>query len=73
LICEVVDNGDGMEVSSENNLPNTKRKQQMFSGIGVRNVHERIQLIYGEQYGVEISSELGEGTKVRITLPISTK
>ncbi|MEH7306781.1 sensor histidine kinase [Neobacillus drentensis] len=72
LICEVVDNGDGMEVSSENNLPNTKRKQQMFSGIGVRNVHERIQLIYGEQYGVTISSELGEGTKVRITMPITT-
>jgi two-component system, sensor histidine kinase YesM len=72
LICEVVDNGDGMEVSSENKLPNTKRKQQMFSGIGVRNVHERIQLIYGEQYGVTISSELGEGTKVRITMPITT-
>jgi two-component system sensor histidine kinase YesM len=71
LICEVVDNGDGMEVSSEHKLPNTKRKQHMFSGIGVRNVHERIQLIYGEQYGVTISSELGEGTKVRITLPIS--
>jgi len=73
LICEVVDNGDGMEVSSENKLPNTKRKQQMFSGIGVRNVHERIQLIYGEQYGVTISSELGEGTKVRLELPISIK
>ncbi|WP_251032687.1 sensor histidine kinase [Bacillus sp. ISL-7] len=73
LICEVVDNGDGMEVSAENKLPTTKRKQQMFSGIGVRNVHERIQLIYGEQYGVTISSELGEGTKVRMTLPVSTK
>lgn len=71
LICEVVDNGDGMEVSPESKLPNTKRKQQLFSGIGVRNVHERIQLIYGEQYGVTISSELGGGTKVRITLPIS--
>ncbi|MEH7073092.1 sensor histidine kinase [Neobacillus drentensis] len=71
LICEVVDNGDGMRVSSESKLPSTKRKQQMFSGIGVRNVHERIQFIYGETYGVSISSELGEGTKVRITLPIS--
>ncbi|MGG3467586.1 sensor histidine kinase [Neobacillus pocheonensis] len=72
LICEVVDNGDGMEVSAENKLPNTKRKQQLFSGIGVRNVHERIQLIYGEAYGVTISSEPGKGTKVRITLPCST-
>jgi two-component system, sensor histidine kinase YesM len=70
LICEVIDNGDGMEVSEDNNLPNTKRKQQHFSGIGVRNVHERIQLIFGEEYGVTIESSLGEGTKVRITLPI---
>ncbi|MGG7621291.1 sensor histidine kinase [Bacillus coreaensis] len=69
LICEVVDNGNGMEVSAECDLPDTKRKQQHFSGIGVRNVHERIQLIYGEDYGVTISSKLGEGTKVRITLP----
>lgn len=69
LICEVVDNGDGMEVSAECALPDTKRKQQHFSGIGVKNVHERIQLIYGEDYGVTISSKLGEGTKVRVILP----
>lgn len=70
LICEVLDNGDGMEVSEDSTLPDTKRKKQQFSGVGVRNVHERIQLIYGEQFGVTISSTLGEGTKVRITLPI---
>ncbi|MFS0779672.1 sensor histidine kinase [Neobacillus sp. 3P2-tot-E-2] len=70
LICEVLDNGDGMEVSEDSTLPDTKRKKQQFSGIGVRNVHERIQLIYGEEFGVTISSTLGEGTKVRITLPI---
>ncbi len=71
LICEIVDNGDGMVIADEH-LPQTKRKQQ-FSGIGIRNVHERIQLIYGESYGVEISSEVGEGTKVRITLPVQRK
>ncbi|MDQ6595680.1 sensor histidine kinase [Bacillus salipaludis] len=70
LICEVVDNGDGMEVGVDNSIPKTKRKQQLFSGIGVRNVHERIQLIYGEDFGVTISSEIGNGTKVRILLPI---
>ncbi|MFC0469198.1 sensor histidine kinase [Halalkalibacter kiskunsagensis] len=69
LICEIADNGDGMEVSNESKLPNTKRNQQLFSGIGVRNVHDRIQIIYGEPYSVTITSELGEGTKVRITLP----
>lgn len=71
LICEVVDNGDGMIISAEGNLPDTKRKQQLFSGIGVKNVHERIQLIYGEPYGVTISSKPGEGTKVRITIPVN--
>lgn len=67
LICEVVDNGDGIGELTETNLP--KYKRQLFSGIGVRNVHERIQLIYGEEYGVTISSKQGEGTKVRIILP----
>jgi two-component system, sensor histidine kinase YesM len=71
MICEVVDNGDGMEVSTGGKLPDTKRKRKLFSGIGVKNVHERIQLIYGDPYGVAISSQLGEGTKVRITIPIS--
>ncbi|NRD76967.1 sensor histidine kinase [Bacillus sp. BRMEA1] len=73
LICEVIDNGDGMDEDLEGDLPDTKRKQQLFSGIGVRNVHERIQLIYGEPYGVNISSKPGEGTKIRIILPVSQK
>ena len=38
-------------------------------GIGVRNVNERIQLIYGEDYGVTITSELDEGTTATITIP----
>ncbi|XJZ26760.1 sensor histidine kinase [Bacillota bacterium Lsc_1132] len=69
LVCEVVDNGDGIELLSEGRLPETKRKHQRFSGIGVKNVHERIQLIYGEQYGIKIASMPGEGTKVQIKFP----
>ncbi|GAE35368.1 cache domain-containing sensor histidine kinase [Halalkalibacter akibai] len=71
LICEVMDNGDGMSRSNNNKLPKTKRKSQHFSGIGIRNVHERIQLLYGDMYGVEIESEEEEGTKVRISLPLA--
>lgn len=74
LICEVVDNGDGMdEKKSEEDLLNVKRSRQLFSGIGIRNVHERIRLLYGEDYGVSITSSLGEGTRVRITLPLITE
>lgn len=71
LICEVVDNGDGMEIDSSLELPNSQSKRQLFAGIGVRNVHDRIALLYGEDYGVTIASKPGEGTRVRIKLPLN--
>lgn len=70
LRCEIVDNGDGMEIESQENLPKAKGKRHFFSGIGIHNVQERIQLLYGEQYGLEVDSRLGKGTRVRITLPV---
>ncbi|MCQ4088468.1 sensor histidine kinase [Saccharibacillus sp. JS10] len=77
LICEVSDNGDGMDSTQEwtgtdmgTSLPNPKSKRQLFSGIGVQNVHNRITLLYGDDYGVTIESRKGEGTKVKITLPL---
>ena len=39
------------------------------SGIGVRNVHQRIRLTFGQAYGLTILSEPDEGTTVRIRLP----
>ncbi|MFB1099667.1 sensor histidine kinase [Terribacillus sp. JSM ZJ617] len=67
LVCEVADDGDGMAACAY--LPNTNRNRQLFSGIGVKNVHERIQLLYGTEYGVSITSETGQGTKVKLRLP----
>lgn len=65
LSCEVVDDGDGMAMEKGK----FKQKRQHFSGIGMKNVHERIQLMYGDSFGVDVSSELGKGTKVTIKLP----
>lgn len=67
LVCEIADDGDGMAACTD--LPNTNRNRQLFSGIGVKNVHERIQLLYGTDYGVTIMSETGQGTKVSLRLP----
>lgn len=39
------------------------------SGIGVRNVNERIRLRFGQEYGLKYSSKMGEGTTVEYTLP----
>ncbi|WP_136608326.1 cache domain-containing sensor histidine kinase [Paenibacillus dokdonensis] len=72
LICEVVDNGDGMDMEQLELAKDRKNKssRQLFSGIGVVNVHERIRLLYGEEYGVTITSQMGDGTRVRISLPL---
>lgn len=40
------------------------------NGYGVKNVNERIKLYYGEQYQLKIESEIGIGTKVKVTIPI---
>ena len=37
---------------------------------GIKNVVERIKLIYGDAYGLEYLSKYNEGTTVRIKLPI---
>jgi two-component system sensor histidine kinase YesM len=70
-ICIIVeDNGVGMEEEKcklllEDNSVNETKK----TGIGVRNVDQRIKLYYGEEYGIEIESEIFEGTIVTIWLP----
>lgn len=70
LFIEVEDNGLGMpEEQVENLLTDDTRSRSKGSGIGIRNVHQRIQLYFGMEYGLEISSEPDEGTKVRIHLP----
>lgn len=70
LLYEVSDNGLGMTTETLNNLLVREYNSQGSSGVGVKNVHERIQLYYGKEYGLQIESELEEGTNVKIWLPI---
>lgn len=69
LHCEVVDTGDGMDLDHPEVIPAPSGSRQLFSGIGIRNVHDRLTLLYGEEYGVTISSTPGQGTKVQIRIP----
>jgi two-component system, sensor histidine kinase YesM len=41
-------------------------------GIGLMNIHQRIQLAYGENYGITIYSKEQEGTKVILVIPRTT-
>ncbi|NOU95288.1 HAMP domain-containing protein [Paenibacillus sp. LMG 31456] len=38
-------------------------------GIGLMNVHRRIQMVFGEQYGLSVESELGKGSRFILTMP----
>jgi two-component system LytT family sensor kinase len=39
-------------------------------GIGLRNVRERIQVLYGDDATVEMVSRPGRGTRVRLSVPV---
>ncbi len=71
LYFRVSDNGLGMTEEQVERLfsDSTHVASNRGSGIGVKNVNERIKLYFGEQYGLSIDSEPDEGTRVLIHLP----
>lgn len=71
LLIDVSDNGAGMPPEVAAGLLSEQRSAQPASGsgIGVRNVHRRVQLTFGPGYGLTIFSEPDEGTTVRLRLP----
>ena len=64
LEFEVRDNGCGMSSKDAKEVLNASSK-----GYGLQNVHYRIRLYYGEAYGLQIESRLGEGTRVVVRIP----
>ena len=59
LFLEIQDDGVGVE-----NI------QEMRKGFAITNVKERMQLFYGDEGSIEISSKRNEGTRVRIRVPV---
>ena len=45
------------------------KKTRVLSGIGIKNVDERLKLVYGQQFGLSIESELGRYTRVYLKIP----
>ena len=69
-VIEVEDNGPGMSDETVQQLLKPGRcSKAKGSGIGLRNVHQRIRLTFGAAYGLSIRSEPDNGTVVRICLP----
>ena len=70
IYITVSDNGFGMSSEEvEGLLTDDTRVRKKGSGVGLINVQRRIQLRFGEEYGLKIDSEPDEGTVVTIHLP----
>jgi two-component system LytT family sensor kinase len=61
LVVVIEDNGVG--------IPKERMGQVFGDGIGISNVHERLRVLYGGDFRMDISSREGEGTRIRIEIP----
>ncbi len=69
IIIRVSDNGLGMSKETMKVILTGGSKSGYGSGVGVRNVNERIELYYGREYGLSFESEIEEGTTVTLIFP----
>ena len=69
-IC-VEDNGVGMDAEKMNESLRHSNLDYVERGnsIGIHNINARLKILYGEKYGLQIESVIGEGTKVRMVIP----
>lgn len=77
LILSVMDNGIGMNnemLEKQRELLNGDqpgiKNEYNWQSIGLKNVHDRIRFLYGEQYGIKITSTAGIGTIVQAMMPV---
>lgn len=69
VIIHVTDNGIGMSSETIGQLLTQPLPSRFSGGYGIYNVQQRIQLYYGQEYGLTIESAIGQGTTVRIRIP----
>jgi two-component system LytT family sensor kinase len=60
-IIDVIDNGVGVNAAQADRIKD--------GGIGLRNVNERLRVIYGANYQLQLDSVPGQGTCARIVIP----
>lgn len=73
VLVVVEDNGLGMSTEElcalREKLRNEKDTVRSRRSIGLRNVHARLQLQFGQRYGIKVFSTEGKGTRVVVVLP----
>lgn len=82
LLIQVDDNGPGMDQSVREEIERKIRAKEVpedevtnnkRGGIALRNIHQRIQMLYGSEYGLSFYTNSGQGMEVHLTLPYYTE
>ena len=75
LVITIYDNGNGIEKEKLHELRKRLKDRELNIGnhIGIYNVHRRIQLIYGDNYGIKVQSSERWGTIVKLVFSIKTE
>lgn len=73
LCFEILDSGIGIPDDIRNYLLSSLGRELKEKGYGLSNVARRINLFFGDEYGVSIESEVGAGTKVGLSVPALNK
>lgn len=69
LHIEIRDNGQGFDMNTMMQEGNNVPKSSRMSGIGLANVRDRLVLNYKDRQSFEITSQVGAGTLVRLSMP----
>ena len=72
IVIRVMDNGVGMTKEQLDHIFDERVIDHKRNGVGVLNVHRRIQLHYGPEYGLSFESQEGLGTTATIRIPYRT-
>ena len=73
LTLVIGDNGRGMTPDQLAHILDPKESDEGSSKIGVYNVHERLQMYFGSQFGLKFFSEPDRGTTAMLILPRLTE
>ena len=68
----VADDGIGFNDHECNQIFAETSEKTERKSYGLKNVNERIKLYFGPEYGLNISSSPGQGTRVEVVLPATT-
>ena len=73
LLLQVHDDGGGFEpqaLITSLDTPLGPQSTKERPSIGMKNIHQRLRRLYGEEYGVQINSKIGQGTRIVIKIPL---